>query len=435
MHNGKEVFGKSYGLSDFELGTPNKRSTVFRIGSITKEFTAVLTMQLVEQRKLSLDSTVTKYLPWYGEIGSKIKIKHLLSHTSGLNNYTANPEEFYKEMAYFAKSPKEFAEKYLRHQKLLFEPGTKYQYCNTDYYLLGLIIEAVAGKTYEKVLRESILQKAGMKNSGIDSISTIISNRAKGYNYSYEGYVNAEPINMATSIYAAGAMYSTVDDLQLWQAALNGNMLLTDASKKLLFTPFINNHGFGFFVNKLKTGKRAIGHPGGINGFSSFMIHFEDDDITIVLLDNTTAHRRGNLDNMCSSIYSILLDEPYETPKKPINVELTDTYLEQGIQRTLDLYNKIKNDTNYDLKDSDTFLNNFGYTLLQKGKIKESLLTLKLAAEEFPNSANTLDSYAEALKTDGQYAMAIDYYNRAQKLDPDNEKFQEEISNLQKKFR
>lgn len=431
LQKGKEVFAKSYGLADMELGVPNKRSTIFRIGSITKEFTAVLTMQLVEQGKINLDSSLVKYLPWFNKFGSKITIKHLLSHTSGLENYTVN-SDFYKEMAYFSGSPKAFAEKYFISNKLAFEPGSKYQYCNTDYFLLGLIIEAVTRETYEKVLRENILKKVNMPNSGIDSITTLIPNRAKGYEYGYDGYINTNPINMATSIYAAGAMYSTVDDLKNWQSALNGNKLLAKESKKLMFTPLISNHGFGFFVNRLKTGKTAIGHPGGINGFSSFIVHFPEDDITIILFDNTTAHRRGNLDNLCSGIYAILNEQPYENPKMPISVELTETYRKKGISQMLAQYLQIKADTRYDLKKSETFLNDFGYTLLQKGKVKESLLALSLAVNEFPNSANTLDSYAEALKIDMQYEMAIEYYKKALLLEPNNQRFQEEILALQK---
>lgn len=432
LQKGKEVFEKSYGLADIELNVSNKRNTVFRIGSITKEFTAVLIMQLVEQGKINLDSSLIKYLPWFDTIGSKIKIKHLLSHTSGLENYTLN-SDFYKETAYFSESPKKFAEKYLKYNQLLFEPGTKYQYCNTDYYLLGLVIEAVTGETYEKVLQEGILKKANMPNSGIDSITTIIPNRAKGYEYGYDGYVNATPINMASSIYAAGAMYSTVDDLKNWQSALDGNKLLSMKTKELLFSPFINNHAFGFFVNKLKTGETAIGHPGGINGFSSFMIHFLESDITVILLDNTAVHRRGNLDNIGSGIYAILTDQSYEMPKMPISLILAETYRKEGITKMLAQYLQIKADTRYDLKKSDTFLNDFGYALLQKGKTKESILTLRLAVNEFPNSANTLDSYAEALKTDKQYAMAIEYYKKALELEPNNKRLQEEILELQRK--
>lgn len=435
VKKGKSVFFKNYGLSDMELQVPNKRETKFRIGSITKEFTAVLTMQLIEQGKINLDSSLVKYLPWYNrETGSKIKIKHLLSHTSGLDNYTVNPE-FYNMMAYFSGQPKEFAEKYCQYDKLLFEPGKEFRYCNTDYYLLGLIIEAVTGKTYPKALSENILNKANMHNTGIDSISPLLPNRAKGYDYTYDGYVNADPINMASSIYAAGAMYSTVDDLLRWQQALNSNVLLTKESKEIFFTPYIKNHGFGFFINKLKSGKIAIGHPGGINGFSSFMTHFKEDDITIILLDNSTTHRRGNLDNISIGIYAILLNEPYETPKTPITVALTETYKTKGVQPMLDQYFRIKNDPAFGQQKSDTFLNDFGYTLLQKGKTKESLTILKLAAEENPKSANVLDSYAEALRADNQYTASIDYYKRALSLEPNNKRFREEILKLEEQMK
>lgn len=269
-----------------------------------------------------------------------------------------------------------------------------------------------------------------MRESGIDSIATILPNRAKGYDYTYEGYVNAIPINMASSIYAAGSMYSTVDDLLRWQQALDSDKLLTKESKKIFFTPFIKNHAFGFFVNKLKSGKTAIGHPGAINGFSSFMIHFEEDDITIILLDNSTVNRRGNLDDISSGIYAILVDEPFEKPKKVLTILLTETYKSKGVQTMLLQYQQLKNDQAYNLKKSDTFLNDFGYTLLQQGKVKESLVVLKQAVEENPKSANILDSYAESLKTDKQYKISIEYYKKALELEPGNKQFQNEIDKL-----
>lgn len=419
LQKGKTVFYKSYGLADFDLNVPNDRQTKFKIGSVTKQFTAMLILQLMEQGLVSLDSTIHTYLPWYpGSTGNKVTVRQLLSHTSGLKNYTQRPD-FHTDLVHLNIAAKTFAEKYCRDTSLLFEPGTKFYYCNTNYYLLGLIIEAVTGKQYAQVLRENILNKVGMLHTGIDSFAAILPKRAKGYEYSYNGFNNATAINMATSTYAAGAMYSTVDDLALWDKALQGNILLRDDTRKLFFTPGLNNHSFGLYINKTKNGKTAVGHPGGIKGFSSFMVRFVEDDITIILLNNITG-ATGDLDNTSFGIYSILSDQPYELPKMPVTIVLAETYKQGGFEQMLKQYQQIKNNSAYNLSKSSSFLNDFGYTLLMNGKVKESLKVLEAAVLEFPQSANTLDSYAEALKTDGQYELAIEFYKKILALEPNN---------------
>jgi CubicO group peptidase (beta-lactamase class C family) len=434
VQKGKSVFSKSYGFADFEWKIANDKETKFRIGSITKQFTAMLIMQLKQDGKLDLDSAITTYLPWYRrETGNTITIRNLLAHTSGLRNYTERPD-FHNRLAHLTIDQKTFAEQYCQ-EDLEYEPNTQFKYCNTDYYLLGLIIEAVSGESYAKTLKERILNKTGMHNTGIDSISTILSKRAKGYEYGFEGYVNADPINMSTSTYAAGAMYSTVEDLLLWQKALEGTSLLSEENKKHFFTPGLGNYAFGIYVNKTKDGKTAIGHPGGINGFSSFMIRFVEDDIIIILLDNTTAGRRVNLDNLSFGIYSIIMGKPYELPETPIPVVLTETFLQRGVAAMIAKYNLIKVDTRYDGSRSNHFLNNFGYDLLTKGRIKESLAVLKLAVDEFPGSANTLDSYAEALITNGQYELAIEYYQKILTLEPNNKNAIIQVEKVRKMMR
>lgn len=431
VQKGETVFSKSYGFADFEWKIANDLQTKFRIGSITKQFTAMLVMQLKQEGKLDLDSAITTYLPWYRrETGNTITIRNLLMHTSGLKNYTER-SDFHNRLVHLTIDPKTFAEQYCQ-EDLDYEPNTQFKYCNTDYYLLGLIVEAVSGKSYAQALKEQILDKAGMRNTGIDSISAILFKRAKGYDYGYEGYVNADPINMYTSTYAAGAMYSTVEDLLLWQKALEETSLLSEENKKLFFTPGLGNYAFGLYVNKTKDRKTAIGHPGGINGFSSFMIRFVEDDIIVILLDNTTAVRRGNLDNVSSGIYSILTGKPYDLPKTPIPVVLTETFLQHGVEAMIAKYNLIKADTGYDGSRSNQFLNNFGYDLLTKGKIKESLAVLKLAADDFPGSANTLDSYAEALTTNGQYELATMYYKKILTLEPNNKNATMQLEKVKK---
>lgn len=417
--HGKPVFSKSYGYADFEWKIPNDKDTKFRIGSITKQFTAMLIMQLKQQGKLSLDSAVTSYLPWYRhDTGDSITVRQLLMHTSGLKNYTER-RDFYTVLAYLTQDQRSIAQQYCQ-EDLEFRPGTRFKYCNTDYYLLGLIIEAVSGKPYAQALQEMIFDKAGMSNTGIDVIATLLPKRAKGYEYGFYGYENARLINMETSIYAAGAIYSTGNDLLLWQKALKGNLLLNEENKHIYFTPGMGNYAFGNYVTRTKEGKTVIGHPGGINGFSSFMIRYVEDDIVVILLDNTAAGRRGSLDEISVGIYSTIENKPYAFPKKPVSIPLTETFLQQGVSGVIAKYQVLKSDTSYDRSKGERYLNDFGYDLLTRKRTKESLDILKFAVQEFPQSANTIDSYAEALLTDGQYKDAITQYERVLQLDPGN---------------
>ena len=211
---GKIVFEKSYGFANIELKVPNTPTTKFRIGSISKQFTAMLIMQLKQRGKINLQSTISDYLPWYRkDIGKKITIHHLLTHTSGLLNYTDKPN-WEKELARQDIDHKEYALTF-RSDTLEFDPGTQKDYSNTNYFLLGLIVETITGKPFGEVLQKNILDVVGMKNTGIDYPDSIVMNRATGYDYNFDGYANAPYINMASSTFGCGAMYSTAEDSAL----------------------------------------------------------------------------------------------------------------------------------------------------------------------------------------------------------------------------
>ena len=333
--NGNKIFSKSYGMANFEWDIPNSEHTKFRIGSNSKFFTSVAVFQLVEQNKIDLDKKISDYLPWFDkELGNKITIRQLLSHTSGLKNYTERPD-FYDVLAYEEISPEQFAKKYLQDKELIFEPGKKYNYCNTDYYLLGLIIGNVSKIPYEQYIQNNIFDKIGMKNSGIDTPSVILNQRASGYDYNFNGYINARPINMYTSTYSAGALYSTIDDMELWMRAMDKNVLISEANKKLIYTPGLTNHGMGVFIGKLNNGLVVV-RPGAINGFSALTTNFIDDKIHIILLDNSSANRRGNhFEEIAGSIYQIIKNKPYELPKIPISYALGEVYKKYGIKEVL----------------------------------------------------------------------------------------------------
>lgn len=435
--NDEVIFKKGFGSANMEWKIPNASDTKFRIGSVTKQFTATLILLLEQEGKIDLQEKISKYLPRYRkDYGDKITIEHLLKHTSGIPNYTARADVM-NDIAIHDYSPKEIAEKFCSGD-LEFEPGTKFKYNNSAYFLLGVIVEESTKKTYAENLKERIFEPLKMKNSGIDSPKVLLENRAAGYEYSFNGYENAEFIDMENSIFSAGAIYSTVEDLNLWQNALYGGKLLSKKNKNLMFTPTLGNYGYGLFIGKFKPSGMSeeitsVGHHGGINGFSALLIRFVETKITVILLDNTRAEKRGNLENISLSIYRILNDLSPEKFRRSMQILMTEKMRSGASGEALaDFYKSIKTrKDDYDLSGAETFLNNLGYFLLEKNRVKDSLAVLKLAVEEFPNSANTFDSYGEALMKDGQKAEAIKNYKRSLELNPNNKNAVEQLKVLE----
>ena len=202
-YDGQVLLKRGYGLANMEWNIPNEADTKFRLGSITKQFTATLILQLVEQGKVKLDGKLTDYLPDYRkDTGQKITIHNLLTHTSGVPNYTALPG-FFQNVSRNPYEVKEFVTKYASGD-LEFEPGTKFNYSNSGYFLLGAVVEKVTGKPYEQVLKENIFDPAGMKNTGYDHYDQVINKRAAGYVKTPQGYRNAPYLDM-TIPYSAGS--------------------------------------------------------------------------------------------------------------------------------------------------------------------------------------------------------------------------------------
>src|SRR6185369_8864309 len=206
--NGKVIFKKGYGMANMEWNIPIETDTKFRLGSITKQFTSMLIMQLVQENKIKLDGKLTDYLTDYRkDTGDRITIHQLLNHTSGIPSYTSLPN-FFQDISRNPYSVSDFVKKFTSGD-LEFEPGAKWNYNNSGYFLLGAIIERVTGKPYEQVLKERILDPVGMKNTGYDHSDTIMAKRAAGYERRPAGFINAPYLDMSLP-YAAGSLYSTV---------------------------------------------------------------------------------------------------------------------------------------------------------------------------------------------------------------------------------
>ena len=418
--NGKVIYKGGFGFANMEWNIPNTPDTKFRLGSITKQFTATLTMQLVEQGKIKLDAKISDYLPDYRkDIGEKVTIHQLLTHTSGIPSYTGQPG-FLENVSRNPYKVDDFVKKYAS-GNLEFEPGSKYSYNNSGYFLLGAIIEHVTGKSYEQVLQENIFDPVGMKNTGYDHHDTIISKRATGYRKTSNGYTNASYLDMSIP-YAAGSMYSTVEDLYLWDQALYMDKLLSAQSKALMYKPFLENYAYGWVVQSASFKQngndvQVIRHGGGINGFTTTIVRFPQEKNLIVMLDNTGT---GYLDPLSDSIAKILYNQPYEQPKISIVSVLEKTILEKGIATGVAQYRDLKAKESATYNFSEAELNQLGYQLLRTGKPREAIEIFKLNVEAYPQSFNTYDSLAEAYVAVNDRELAKQNYKKSLELNPNN---------------
>jgi len=420
---GKVIYKKGFGFADMEWNIPNQPDTKHRLGSITKQFTSMLIMQLVEQGKLKLDVPISAYLPDYPKKnGDVITIHHLLNHSSGIPNMTSFPG-FSKDISTKFYSPVQLVNLFAD-STLQFKPGERFAYSNSGYIVLGYIIEKVTGKSYEQVLQENIFTPLNMKNTGYDHHGPLLKNRAKGYEKNGRSYVNANFIDMSVP-YAAGAMYSTVEDLYLWDQALYGNQLLRKENMDLLFTKHISSgwghYGYGWGIGEMPLGNTAerlqtVGHGGGINGFNTQLTRVLSDKSFIVLLDNTGG---APLNEMTNAIAAIIYDKPYNLPKRSVAYSLADRMEKEGIAATLAFYDEIKDSGGYYHDENE--MNRTGYQFLQSGKLNEAAAIFRLNTKAFPKSANVYDSYGEALMALGNKTEALENYKKSVKLNPGNE--------------
>jgi CubicO group peptidase (beta-lactamase class C family) len=431
---GKVIYKKGFGMAQMEWNIPNKPDTKFRLGSVTKQFTSMLILQLVEQGKLSLEAKLSDCLPYYRQdTGKKVTVHHLLTHTSGIPSYTSLPN-FMDEFGRDPYGVEEFVKKYCSGD-LEFEPGAQFRYNNSGYFILGAIIEKITGKPYEKNLEERIFGPLGMKNSGYDRSEPILANRAAGYEHSLDGYKNAGYLDMSLP-YAAGSLYSTVEDLYLWDQALYTEKLLSAKMKELLFKPHIESRGgayaYGWAVGKraLPQSKREIAftsHGGGINGFNTLIERLVNDRHLIVLLNNTGGTALGE---MAAGITRILYGEPYDPPKKSIARTLYDTIKEKGLDTALKQYQVLKKDKPKEYDFSAPELNRLGYALLEADKADDAIKVFELNIEAYPQDANGYDSLAEAYAKKGEKALAIKNYAKALELNPENANALERLNKL-----
>lgn len=322
VKNGTVLLNKGYGYRNAADKTMNDEQTIFQLGSITKQFTAAVILKLQEEKKLSVSDKLSKYFPDYPK-GDSITIEHLLTHTSGIYNYTndgyfmsnevTKPSNREKMMALFKDKP------------LDFSPGTGWSYSNSGYSLLGYIIEAVTKKPYEQAVRKFIFTPLQMTHSGFDFTHLVNIEKAKGYFKLDDKDSAAAPIVDSSVSFSAGAIYSTTGDLYLWHQALQKYIVLSKAQQEKAYTPVKHNYGYGWGIDSIE-GKRRVSHGGGIHGFVTNIARVPEDDVCIVLLSNASDPSLGDI---TKSIFAILYGKEYELPKEKTVIKLPEEKLKE----------------------------------------------------------------------------------------------------------
>ncbi len=311
--NGTTLLSKGYGMANYSYDVPNTAQTKFKLASVSKQFTAMAIMMLQEQGKLNVEDKLTKYISDYPN-GDKITIHHLLTHTSGIYNFTndtnyesimVQPHTLTKIISYF------------KDKKLDFEPGEKFSYSNSGYILLSYIIEKASGKTFPEFITTQIFEPLGMKNSGVFDGNKLVKNLALGYTEGDNGLENTAYIDMSVPS-GAGALYSTVEDLLLWDRAFYSEKLVKQATLDKIVTPYKDKYAYGWFVDSYM-GRPLIYHKGGIQGFSTIISRYPKDEVCIVVLKNIDNQMAFQPNKICRAI---MFDDKYELPVEHVAIKI-----------------------------------------------------------------------------------------------------------------
>ena len=410
------LYEKGFGEAEMAWHVPNTPETRFRIASVTKQFTAALVLQLIEQGEMELDAPVTRYWPEYPAAqGDAVTIRHLLRHTSGIPSLTSFPgrADTQRQPHTPAESVASFWD-----MPLEFEPGSTFRYSNSGYILLGALIERATGQPYDVALRERLLDPLGLLDSGYDHYSEVIDGLAYGYAPQPDGSYQRAAYLDTSYPYAAGMMYATGADLLAWTRALHAAEPFQNAATlDQMTTPGLGDYGFGIGATRLPMGTQSvqvIGHSGGIEGFSSQLSYLPETERTIVVLQNT----EGSSGEIAQGLALLLFGETPPAPRRPLASVLMPVIDGGGVEAALAHYRAAKASTPSEIDFDEDQLNELGYAYLGRGDMETALRLFALNVEMYPDAWNVYDSLGEAQLAAGDRAQAAASYGRALELNP-----------------
>jgi len=422
------LYQRGFGLANVPWAVENTPDTRFDIGSIAKQFTTVLTLQLVAEGRLALDKTLTDYLPDYRpDTGRRITIDQLLRHTSGLPDFLRDfepapvgPDRFPLEQTF---ERARFVKDHLS-PALLFEPGSRYHYSSSGYCLLALVIEQVTGRSFADTLRTRILEPLGLKNTGLLSPFEAVPGMATGYVRTPLGLRNARYYDQRT-LRGAGGMYSSAGDLLTWNRALRAGTLLSPAMTNRLLTPYWKEGGaiehaysLSYFSTRLGEAGDTIRYTsfnGAIEGFCSDVFGFADTGLFVVILDNSDELNHWR---MAPDIYRIVRGLPYAMPKPRAADAVARAALAGGPDAARRALAEVRGAgaDEYESGNVEAGLNGIGATLLQKGEPGAAATILELSLTLNPDSATAHRRLAGALAAQGHDAQAVEHRERARQI-------------------
>ena len=467
---GNVVYKRGFGYANAEFKVPNAPDTKFRIASISKPIVAILVMRLIDQGKISLDAKLSDYLPDFRKDGDKITVRHLLSHTSGLPG--GIPDFTAREMR--DPATREELLKQAAENPLDFEPGTRVRYGLASYAVLSLIVEKVTGKPYEQVLRELVLEPAGMRDPGVENAAgavvraangriflnnpqPVIEKFADGYVKIRNGYLRAPYTDISRG--GAGAtVYSTVEDLFRLDRALANDKFLSDQAKEQMFKPVLEGISLGWDVRNIAFSDlqqpilgvlpgnpiraepadfKMIMKGGDVWGYTGYWTRLPETDRTvIILLNGAGVAFNTDVVRMTQGILSVLFDQPYRTPRENMFVRIIE---QKGLERAVQSFRELKRQEPQNPVINESTLNNLGYEHFNNKNYALAVDILRLNIEAHPNSANTYDSLAEVYERSGNKEEAVKYYKKVLEVLPKDiiteEQFKERLkANAQKKL-
>lgn len=428
--NGKIIYKAAFGMANHEWNIPNTTDTKFMLGSVSKPITAILMLIQVQKGLVDLDKHIIDYIPEYSyKNGSRITIRQLLSHTSGMPNYDII-KDFFPNISRQYFSREEYVKLYMD-SSLVFEPGTNYYYSSWGYFTLGYIMERVTGKSYAQLMKEDIFDKLGMNDSGSYAHTQVVEHRASGYDYNLGGYTSADFRDQSNTM-GTGDLYSTVEDLFKLHLAITNYTLINKELTDGMFTPGIRpwRYGLGWFNQNFRyTPTDSVFsnyHLGTTEGFLSFLIRIPSTNSLIVFLCNSApTHFFG----IATNLMKVLYDKPV-TLKQPVHKILETLLATSEGSAAVEQYNKMKMDTAHYYIDW-LAMDQLGNELYNLKRYEDARIIFENNAGEFPQRDLALFDLAKTYEKLGRKAEAIVYYDKVLLLNPGYEEAKNRLKNLE----
>ena len=438
---GRVIFKQAFGMANHEWNIPNTTDTKFRLASVSKQFCTMIVMQLVQEDQLKLNDTITKHLPYYRQdTGEKITLHHLMSHQSGIRDFTSS-FNYQGVVSRLSFPPDEFIKLHCS-SDLVNEPGTIYSYCNAGYCILGRIIEKVTRKSFQQNLQERIFDPLNMKNSGFDMNQTVLAKRASGYTYGPFGIENAAYLSMGSAPGAAGALYSTVEDMFLWDRALYPDQLLEKKYLDLMFTPNRDvpevkaaggrpqsNYGYGWQIYSrshpvTKRRTKIINHGGAINGFRAMENRLVDDDAFVIILCNQgdmmgSTEVWNSVTRLSSELIHIVTEQPYRMPGKPRITQQQRMYQlakNEGVEAAVEWFKSKGKPAGWGGANTTV-----AARLMQDGLTDDAVRLMEFDLEMTPGKVWLIRKTAQMCLNNGRPNKAIIYANKGLEIKPEDE--------------